>query len=74
VEWAITLAITTTRRIIEKDSSSSKFSDMLSPILQMIKEPEKENTPYTPPVGIDKSLFSDENDLDFFMYKHGVDI
>jgi hypothetical protein len=73
IEWAITLAITTTRKVIEKDNKN--FSDMLNPILQLIKQPETTTeTPYVPPVGIDKSLFTDENDLDFFMYKHGVNI
>lgn len=79
VEWAITLAITTTRKVIENDTTKS-FSDMLSPILRMIQQPQIDTSvdstipPYIPPVGIDKSLFTDENDLDFFMYKNGVNI
>jgi hypothetical protein len=76
IEWAITLAITTTRKLIEKDNKN--FSDMLKPILQMMEQPILDISgniaPPSQAVGLDKSLFTDENDLDFFMYKNGVNI
>jgi hypothetical protein len=76
IEWAITLAITTTRKLIEKDNKN--FSDMLKPILQMMEQPIQDTSgniaPPSQAVGLDKSLFTDENDLDFFMYKNGVNI
>lgn len=80
-EWSITLAITTTRRVKDTQNDNS-FSDMIKPILQLLKPPEQntDNTDTTindinqPAVGIDKSLFTNETDLDFFMYQHGIDI
>ena len=51
---------------------------MLNPILQMIHQPTTDTsgniTPYVPPVGIEKSIFTDETDLDFFMYKQGINL
>ena len=80
-EWSITLAITTTRKLKNTENERT-FSDMLRPILQLLNEvPEPEPKPETPindinqpATGINQSLFTDETDLDFFMYQHGIDI
>jgi hypothetical protein len=67
--WSITLAITTTRKVRDTQKDTS-FSNMLKPILELIKNPNV----FVPPDGIDNKLFTDDTDLDFFMYSHGIDI
>lgn len=63
-DWAITLAITTTRQFKIPDSRS--FSDTTTAILQPTKAP-----------GADvpqPDIFGAESDLDFFLYRIGIDI
>jgi hypothetical protein len=57
VEYSITLAITTTRILKEKNNSS--FRDSTQQIMDTTQP---------------QNIIGDENDLDFFMYKHGIQI
>jgi hypothetical protein len=61
-EYSITLAITTTR--ILKDKSNTNFRDSTRQIGN-IQQEQPSNT--TIP-----EIFGDEHDLDFYMYKHGI--
>lgn len=63
-EYSITLAITTTR--ILKNKSLASFRDSTKQILDT-SVLNNNNVPEPP-------VFDDENDLDFFMYKHGIDM
>lgn len=67
VDWAITLAITTTRRFAIPDGKN--FSDVVQPILQQVKGADPLAVP--PP---EASAFGAESDLDFFMYQMGIDL
>ena len=64
-EYSITLAITTTR--ILKEKINSNFRDSTNQIMNMSQQPA-DNILNAP------NIFGDENDLDFFMYKHGVNM
>ena len=64
VEYSITLAITTTRIIKEK--LNTDFRDSTNQIMNIPNQP---NQPLDAPLP-----FDDENDLDFFMYKHGINM
>ena len=66
-DWAITLAITTTRRYSMPDQKS--FSDVVQPILQQVKGGDP---PGAPPA--ESNQFGAESDLDFFMYQMGIDL
>ena len=72
-EWAITLAITSTRKFRHPDARS--FSDLVRPIMQIAADPAAP-PPVAPPAhpDIDPTMFRDETDLDFFMYQRGIDI
>jgi uncharacterized membrane protein len=61
VEYSITLAITTTR--ILKEKSNTSFRDSTQQIM---------NT--TQPQNVEPKTMGDDNDLDFLMYKHGIQI
>ena len=61
VEYSITLAITTTR--ILKEKTNTQFRDLTR---QIMDKPQSQN--------VEPSIMGDENDLDFFMYKHGIQI
>ena len=61
VEYSITLAITTTR--ILKERINSLFRDSTQQILDT-KQPQN----------VETNTGGDENDLDYFMYKHGIQI
>ena len=61
VEYSITLAITTTR--ILKEKINTQFRDSTR---QIMDKPQSQN--------VEPSIMGDENDLDFFMYKHGIQI
>ena len=63
-EYSITLAISTTR--ILKDKLNTNFRDSTNQILNIPNQP---NQPLDAPLP-----FNDENDLDFFMYKHGINM
>lgn len=62
VDWAITLAITTTRLFKMPDGKT--LNDVITPILQRDKGALEEP-------GI---VFTTDSDLDFFLYKNGIDI
>lgn len=67
-DWAITLAITTTRQFTP--SNGRNFSNTVTPILQPIKGPEA-----GPEADVGQtSIFGDDSDLDFFLYKIGIDV
>lgn len=66
-EWSITLAITSIRKYRDTENDNT-FSDMITPILK-VTNPEIDL-----PVVENNNMFSDETDLDFFMYKNGVNI
>ena len=61
VEYSITLAITTTR--ILKERINSLFRDSTQQIMDK-----------TQPQNVETNTGGDENDLDYFMYKHGIQI
>lgn len=63
-EYSITLAITTTR--VLKEQLNTSFRDSTKQILDT-NVINNNNMPEPP-------VFNDENDLDFFMYKHGIDM
>ena len=64
VEYSITLAITTTR--VLKSKINTNFRDSTNQIMNIPNQP---NQPLDAPLP-----FDDENDLDFFMYKHGINM
>jgi hypothetical protein len=61
VEYSITLAITTTR--ILKEKINTLFRDSTQQIMDT-----------TQPQNVEPNYGGDENDLDYFMYKHGIQI
>jgi hypothetical protein len=65
-EYSITLAITTTR--ILKERINSNFKDSTNQIMNMPLQPSTDNIINAP------NIFGDENDLDFFMYNHGINM
>ena len=65
-EYSITLAITTTR--ILKERINSNFKDTTNQIMNMPPQLSTDNIINAP------NIFGDENDLDFFMYKHGINM
>ena len=65
-EYSITLAITTTR--ILKERINSNFKDSTNQIMNMPPQLSTDNIINAP------NIFGDENDLDFFMYKHGINM
>ena len=67
-DWSITIAITTTRRFAMPDEKT--FSDVVQPILQQVKGGDPSVAPPPP----ESSQFGAESDLDFFMYKMGIDL
>ena len=75
VDWTITLSMTIFRK---KDKiSDNKFSDLTDPILQLVETLKQNNTTVplvnTPTPNNTVPLpFTDETDLDFYMYKHGI--
>lgn len=58
VEWAMTLALTITRKIQEKDTV--KFQDVVTPIGEVNHNP------------LANDIYNEDTDLDFWMYQHGV--
>ena len=65
-EYSITLAITTT--LILKERINSNFKDSTNQIMNMPPQLSTDNIINAP------NIFGDENDLDFFMYKHGINM
>lgn len=64
-EYSLCLAITTTR--ILKDKLNTNFRDLTRQNAMNIQQEQPQNT--TIP-----DVFGDEHDLDFFMYKHGIQV
>jgi hypothetical protein len=68
-EFSLTLAITTTR--VYKSNISSLFSNIQNPVLQTTQQqpviPEGSSE-----TNIPRFPFTDENDLDYFLYKKGI--
>ena len=60
-EYSITLAITTTR--VLKEKVNTLFRDSTQQILGISQ-----------PQNVEPNIGGDENDLDYFMYKHGIQI
>ena len=73
VEWSITLAITTTKIYKNTMSSLSEtvFSNIVPATSSVIEQTSNENTLREEPVNADIP-FDRETDLDFYMYKRGI--
>lgn len=86
VDWTITLSMTIFRK--REKNSNNQFSDLTDPILKLVETLKNNastvplainpintttnNTPNNPPNNTAPLPFTDENDLDFYMYKHGI--
>jgi hypothetical protein len=62
-EYSLCFSITTTR--ILKEKSNTNFRDSTRQVMDTQQEPTNTVIP---------DVFNDENDLDFYMYKHGIQI
>ena len=74
VNWTITLAITKFKKM--KIDSTTTFQDATTKLLEMklLDKPLDDKNLNEKPLEDIPLPFTDDNDLDFFMYKNGIDI
>ena len=80
VDWTITLSMTIFRK--RDKHSNNQFSDLTEPILQLVETLKQNasiplatnptNVPADTPNATVPLPFTDDQDLDFYMYKHGI--